>query len=152
MKQKRSTSPSQFLAGVKEAGSEFRPLVVKPYRRARAYLEARPRKTIIWMMVIALSNFGLWMYIAHKHPVKDFSIADMPFNKVKEKLVLDKSAVPFSLANYMAISKLKDSLNYLLSKKELSREDTLLFIRIAQQYERIDPAFFRRLHPKNKTP
>lgn len=51
------------------------------------------------------------------------------------------SGFVFSFKNFRDMEKIKDSLAYLLSKKQLSRDDRLLFIRLSEKLQEIDTGY-----------
>lgn len=51
------------------------------------------------------------------------------------------AAFTFSFKNFRDMEKIKDSLTYLLSKKQLSYDDTLLFIRLSEKLQQIDTGY-----------
>lgn len=122
------------------------------YERIKAFAQQRPKKTIAAMLLFATLNFLLMVYVVNSRPAtslipKNIESAIMKSNQRKS------SGAPFSISNYMKITKLKDSLDYLIKLPSLTKSDSLLFIRICDEYSKLDPAFSKQvkeaIHKKN---
>lgn len=57
-----------------------------------------------------------------------------------------KGGAEFSIGNFVRINKLKDSLDYLMQKPQLTASDSLLFIRVCEEYSKLDPDFFNQVN------
>ena len=58
--------------------------------------------------------------------------------------------IPFTWDNYSKMNSIKDTLEYLMNKQQLSKEDTLTFMRIADQIEKLDPDFIKKIKQQAK--
>lgn len=112
--------------------------------KVRVYAERHPRRTIAGMLLFALLNFGLMLYISNREPKKPFLPSILEGGKKTIPLqqgTEDAGGPAFSLGNYMQVARLKDSLDMLMAKKTLTHADTLMALRIFEAYSRLDPSF-----------
>lgn len=115
------------------------------YERIKILAEKSPKKTAILMLLFAFVNVVLMLYIVYTKP----PISLIPKNITKAISITNErenNTAAFSLSNYLKISKLKDSLDYLMKLPTLTKSDSLLFIRICDQYTKFDPTFFRQVN------
>lgn len=114
-------------------------------RRVRIIANRHPRRTVVVLLASVTINVGMVVYLSEKTRQQPFSYATISPMKVMgrdwDTVSLRAEEIPFTWKNYMEISSLKDSLEYLMRKTERNAEDTLLFIRIFEKYAGLDPAF-----------
>ena len=124
----------------------------RTYEQFRHFVQKRPKKVLLGMLLFATLNFGLMLYMINRDPPAPLVPPDIARNST-ERGTRPNIGAEFSISNYMKISKLKDSLDYLMKKKSLSGEDSLLFIRICNEYSKLDPDFSQQVNKHiNKTP
>jgi len=108
--------------------------------KLRVFSEQHPKWTIAGMLIFALLNFGLMVYINNREPAKPFLPSIL--EEGKKAIPLEQGSGPsFSIGNYMQVARLKDSLDMLMAKKTLTHADTLMALRIFEAYSRLDPSF-----------
>lgn len=105
--------------------------------KGSAIVMRKPKKAIIGMVAFATFNFALMVFLVNRKPAPSL----LPKNSKQQTETVNQQGVDFSISNYMKIKKLKDSLDYLIKKGTLTKEDSLLFLRIAGEYSRLDPQF-----------
>jgi hypothetical protein len=122
------------------------------YQSIKALAERNPKITVIAMLAFATINVVIMFYIVNTAP----PLPLIPKNI--GKAITDNNTgrsepVSFNFSNFMKISKLKDSMDYLMKQPHLSKKDSLLFIRICDEYAKLDPTFFKQvkeaIHKKN---
>ena len=98
----------------------------------------------------ATLNFGLLLLIARNTRQEAFSYSTLhPAGLLRQggsNAAATLPTIPFTIQNFLQIRAIKDSLALLIGKADRSREDTLLFMRILDQYAQLDTAFARELH------
>jgi hypothetical protein len=143
MKPKKSFRENEFLAKTAATMEELKPVYQKSYNTFKQVVEKKPYKTLGIMITISVINLSVLLFMSYRSSSVDLGFSKMNFSKIKSSTLSTPGPtnVPFTFENYFQIKKLKDSLDYLMSKKPLSKNDTLLFIRICQQYSKLDPQF-----------
>lgn len=146
MKQKKFFKENEFVAKTAATLEELKPVYQKSVNRIKSLAEKKPYRTLALMIAIAILNLMLLIFWSYRKAPVNFGFSKINFEKTKESIMSSsRSDIPFTLGNYMEVKSLKDSLDYLMSKKQLTREDTLLFIRICQQYSKLDPHFSSKI-------
>lgn len=113
--------------------------------RFKSFVQKRPKKVLAGMLLIATVNFALMVYIVSRKTTTSLIPAGT-INSGFQNLPANNGGAAFNISNYLKISKLKDSLDYLIKKPTLTKEDSLLFIRICEEYSKLDPAFFEQVN------
>ena len=147
MKQKRYFKDNEFVAKTAATLEELKPVYQKSYNSFKRFAEKKPYKTLGWMITVAVINLSVLIFMSYRKSPADSGFSKMNFTKLRSSALStpQPTGVPFTFENYFEMKKMKDSLDYLMSKKPLSRNDTLLFIRICQQYSKLDPHFKQKL-------
>ncbi len=146
MKQKKFFKENEFVAKTAATLEELKPVYQKSVIRIKNFAEKKPYRTLAFMIAIAIINLIFLIFFSYKKAPDNPGFSKINFEKTRKNLMSSPmSDIPFTLSNYMALRSLKDSLDYLMSKKPLTKEDTLLFIRICQQYSKLDPHFNSRI-------
>lgn len=147
MKQKKSFRDSEFVAKSAATLEELKPIYQRSYSSFKGFAERKPYRTLGCMIGIAIINLAVLIYMSYRRMPEDPGFSKITFSKLKSDALANRQAadVPFTFSNYMEMKKLKDSLDYLMSQKRLSKKDTLLFIRICQQYSKLDPYFKQKI-------
>lgn len=114
-------------------------------RRVRIVANRHPRRTVAVLLAGVAMNVSMVIYLSEKTRQQPFSYATISPMKVIgrdwDTVSLHAAKIPFTWKNYIEVSSLKDSLEYLMRKTQRNAEDTLLFIRIFEKYAHLDPAF-----------
>src|SRR4051794_3261840 len=135
MKQKKFFKENEFVAKTAATLEELKPVYQKSVIRIKNFAEKKPYRTLAFMIAIAIVNLLCLIFWSYEKTPANPGFSKINFEKAKKSIVSSPmSDMPFTLSNYMTVKSLKDSLDYLMAKKQLTREDTLLFIRICQQY------------------
>lgn len=146
MKQKKFFKENEFVAKTAATLEELKPVYQKSVNQVKKFAEKKPYRTLAFMIAIAIVNLTFLIFWSYKKTPDNPGFSKINFKKTKESVVASPiSDMPFTINNYMAVRSLKDSLDYLMAKKQLTREDTLLFVRICQQYSKLDPHFSSKI-------
>jgi len=116
------------------------------FDRIKEWMNLHPRKTVIALMVILFVNFlGVLIYTVLTYEKVDTieqQTAREDHND-RDNIGLIEQEMPrgntLMFDEFRKVSKLKDSLEMLMEKGITTREDTLLFLRIVEQYRKVDP-------------
>lgn len=140
--------------GVAYTADKVAPSYNRLYNKVKAFTKKHPKQTVIGMLVLATLNILVMLYVVHSKPPSTLMPKD--FKGISNISQPNNSQADFSIPNYLKISKLKDSLDYLMKKSTLTKGDSLLFMRICDEYSKLDPAFFKQVNQaltkKNKNP
>ena len=147
MKLKNFIKNSALKQSVSESLKKIAPLYLQYYARFKNRMQRRPKKTMLILLSIATANFAILLFIVNHSKKPTIGLA---YQKTKMALFTSSPGVDFSISNYMKLKDLKDSLELVMHKQTMTREDTLLFIRIYEQYEKIDPDFSKQLNKYTK--
>lgn len=101
-----------------------------------------PKLTIAMMLLFATVNFLIMLYVVNSRPAKSLIPKDIIKNISRTE---QRQSAPYTIANYMKVSELKDSLDYLMRLPKLTKTDSLLFIKICDEYAKLDPSFSQSL-------
>lgn len=143
MKQKKSFRDNEFVAKMAATLEELKPVYQKSYNTFKQFAEKKPYKTLGIMITFSVINLSVLILMSYRRLPVNSGFSKVNFTKLKSSALStpEPTDVPFTFENYFEMRKLKDSLDYLMSKKPLLKKDTLLFIRICQQYSKLDPHF-----------
>jgi hypothetical protein len=144
MKQKEYSDKSRLQKGVEEIYNDLYPLYKRSIRTAKRFLLSNPKKTATTMFVILLLNTALLFIIIYRKndsaPRGSYAGVIKSF-KNKNLILYPKGKDDnIGLGSLLEIKNIRDSLEYLMQKKEQSKEDTLCFIRLYKRYSLIDPS------------
>lgn len=120
---------------------DFAPIVKRTCNPVVRAMKHTPKTTFIVMMCILCVNMAaILIFSNHFTRKKKDTIWSFSIPKVNSS---DAGNVSFSFSfkNFRNMEKLKDSLTYLLNKKQLSHGDTLLFIRLSEKLQQIDTGY-----------
>lgn len=120
------------------------PLYNRLYERIKYSAEKSPKKTIVGMLLFATLNFLLMIYIVNSRPATSLIPKNIESTVLKSNQ-RRTSGADFSISNYVKITRLKDSLDYLMKLPALTKSDSLLFIRICDEYTKLDPTFSKQV-------
>jgi hypothetical protein len=144
MHPKESSKKVETVNGSRAIAEKTAPFFSKYYERFKAIVQKRPKLTLVFMLLFASLNFVLMVYLVNRKPAP--TLLPKGLNANPFSIPGKNNGASFSIPNYLKISKLKDSLNYIMKKPQLSKKDSLLFIRICEEYSKLDPAFFQEVN------
>jgi hypothetical protein len=130
--------------GAVYAAEKVAPVYSRYNEKIKALAQKNPKRTITAMVVFATLNFLLMVYLVNSRPATALIPKDIG-KTITESNQRKSQAAAFSIPNYIKISKLKDSLDYLIRLPALTKNDSLLFIRICEEYTKLDPTFFKQV-------
>lgn len=126
-----------------ESAKTIAPIYYKYYMGFKNRMQKRPRKTLVILLFIATVNFLILLFVVNHSKKPTIGLA---YQKTKMVLFNNGTDINFSIPNYFKMKDLKDSLELVMHKQKMTKDDTLLLIRIYQQYATIDPDFFKQLN------
>lgn len=147
MKQKRSFKDNEFVAKMATTLEELQPVYQRSFNSFRRFVEKKPYRSLVWMIAVAVANLLVLIFMSYKKTPVEPCFSKINFTKLKSDALpaSQTTGVAFTFENFFEMKRMKDSLDYLLSKKPLSKNDTLLFIRICQKYSKLDPHFKQKI-------
>jgi hypothetical protein len=128
---------------IDEVKQEIKPVFNNRYSKFKSAASRYPQRTLGIMFAIVGLNFLLFLYMNRKAG-SAYSVKDFYSGKVVKEVFPDKrepTRVPFTIANFIQMKSIKDSLEYYLGVEHKTREDTLLLLRLFKKYEAIDTSF-----------
>src|SRR5699024_1661426 len=142
-RQRKKELRAQKRAMAKESLREdFRPImnnvnnkIGAPIRNAA---KRHPKKTLAFMIIVIVANMAILYFYQD-----DFTFSggagqsDLSLPEFHSNFKM-KNDFHFSLGEIMEVSKIKGSLGYLMNKKQLTKKDSLLFIRLSEKMSKID--------------
>jgi hypothetical protein len=141
-----SANKKSFIQELKE---DLGPAYQRKAGKFKSYVKANPRRVLIYMFAVLIVNTGILFFFTRQYKASSFHYANLRLRHdgVTSNEVPD---IPFTWSNYTTLTAIKDTLEYLMNKPQLSKQDTLTFIRIATAIEKLDPDFVQRLKQQAK--
>jgi len=122
-----------------ELKNDFNPILEKVTVPVKTYAKSNPKKTLLLMISIVIANIILLFFFTDAFKTKEGS----GLNRLKfpdQKHSVNNGAVPdigVSFENIRKVKAMKDTLAYLLSIKRMTFQDTLTFVRIMDEFQKI---------------
>lgn len=135
--QEESSYEQEHIEGMQ--GNAFK----KKANKIAKYFENHPKAILLYMAGILVISFAISLFLSSYNK----NVSKVPgYNDMKEYMTNDMvqpSGAQYSLQNYQIMTKLKDTLEYLMAKGDrLTKDDTLIFLRVVDQFHKIDPTMF----------
>ena len=122
-----------------ELKNDFNPILEKVTVPVKTYAKSNPKKTLLLMISIVIANIILLFFFTDAFKTKEGS----GLNRLKfpdQKHSVNNGTVPdivVSFENIRKVKAMKDTLAYLLSLKRMTFQDTLTFVRIMDEFQKI---------------
>lgn len=136
---------AQHNSAIKESlKKDLGPIVNKIRLPVAGAAKKHPKRTFAIMIAIIIANMALLFFFTddlnfeNNHKGFDFNFSEI-IPKFKDPL--PQNQVDFSWKNFWTVKKIKDSMEYIMNKKHLSRQDTLLFIRLSERFSKVDNGY-----------
>lgn len=135
---------------IQELKEDLGPAYEKKAERFKGYIKANPRQILIFMFSFVIVNIGVLFFFTRQYNASSFHYTDLKLKHDGAAKVEEAPEIPFTWDNYSKMTSIKDTLEYLMNKRQLSKEDTLTFMRIADQIEKLDPDFIKKIKQQAK--
>jgi hypothetical protein len=142
-----SVNKKSFIQELKE---DLGPAYERKAEKFKGYVKANPRRVLTGMFTFVIINIGVLFFFTRQYKASSFHYTDLKLKHDGSAKVDAAPEIPFTWDNYSKMSAIKDTLEYLMNKQRLSREDTLTFMRIADQIEKLDPDFVKKIKQQPK--
>lgn len=135
---------------IQELKEDLGPAYEKKAERLKSYVKANPKRVLIFMFSFVIVNIGVLLFFTRQYKAANFHYTDLKLKHEGAAKVEEAPEIPFTWDNYSKMTSIKDTLEYLMNKRQLSKEDTLTFMRIADQIEKLDPDFIKKIKQQAK--
>lgn len=135
---------------IQELKQDLGPAYEKKAEKFKGYVKANPRRVLIGMFSFVIVNIGVLFFFTRQYKARSFHYTDLKLKHDGSAKVDEAPDIPFTWDNYSKMSSIKDTMEYLMSKQQLTIEDTLTFMRIADQIEKLDPDFVKKIKQQPK--
>jgi len=135
---------------IQELKEDLGPAYEQKSEKFKRYVKANPRRALIFMFSLVIINIGVLFFFTRQYKANSFHYADLKLKHDGTAKADEAPDIPFTWDNYSKMNSIKDTLEYLMTKKQLSREDTLTFVRIASAIEKLDPDFVKKIKQQPK--
>lgn len=122
---------------IQELKNDFKPILEKVTIPVTTYAKRNPKKTFSLMITIVIANILVLFFFTNAFKTKEVN------NRTRfpdTKSVRNKGALPdieVSFENIRKVKAMKDTLNYLMSLQQMSYQDTLTFVRVMDEFQKI---------------
>lgn len=149
--QKRAMRKAHNAAIRNSIEKDFGPIVKKISAPVEGAAKKHPKRTFVIMMVIIIINivllFSFTDDLNFNNNETDFKLSEV-IPKFNDTPLPQNKGGEFSLGNFLEILKIRDSIKYLMVKRHLSGQDSLLFIRLSERMAQIDKGYHPIYNPK----
>jgi hypothetical protein len=139
MKLKNFFNSERKNAIVRELKNDFKPIVEKVTIPVTTYAKENPRRTFALMIIIVIINMIVLFFFTNAFKTKKgMELTDFKFQDLKYGV--NKGGAPditVSFENIKKVRAMKDSLAYLMSLQHMTFQDTLLFVRVMDEFQKI---------------
>jgi hypothetical protein len=135
---------------IQELKEDLGPVYEKKAERFKGYVKANPKRVLIFMFSFVIINISVLFFFTRQYKASSFHYTDLKLKHDGAAKVDEAPDIPFTWDNYSKMNSIKDTLEYLMNKQQLSKEDTLTFMRIADQIEKLDPDFIKKIKQQPK--
>jgi hypothetical protein len=155
MNRKKSSDTEKSESGnkksfIQELKEDLGPVYERKAEKFKGYVKANPRRVLTGMFAFVIINIGILFFFTGQYKASSFHYTDLKLKHDGSAKVDEAPDIPFTWDNYSKMSAIKDTLEYLMNKPQLSRADTLTFMRIADQIEKLDPDFVNKIKQQPK--
>ena len=122
---------------VSELKKDFKPILEKLSVPVTTFAKSNPKKTLLMMITIVIFNISILFFFTDAFKTKEaISGSKFPeFKYGKNNEVVPNIKVSFE--NIRKVKAMKDTLNYLMALKQMSYQDTLTFVRVMDEFQKI---------------
>ena len=122
-----------------EIKNDFKPILEKVSVPVTTFAKNNPKKTFFIMVTIVVINILFLFFFTHAFETKKgIEITDLKLERFKYGSNNGATPdIPFSFENIRKVKAMKDTLAYLLSLKQMTFQDTLTFLRVMDEFQKI---------------
>lgn len=124
---------------VAELKNDFKPILDKVTIPVTTYAKSNPKRTLFFMIAIVVANILLLYFFTDSFKTsQSTSINDFQFKpSTSQEGKPDVPKIDMSISNIIKVRALKDTLSYLMDLKQMTFKDTLTFIRVTEEFQKI---------------
>ena len=122
---------------IQEIKNDFMPILEKVTIPVTTYAKRNPKKTFFLMISIVVANILILFFFTDAFKTKE-AINGSKFSEFTS--VRKNGSIPdieISFENIGKVKAMKDTLNYLMSLRQMSYHDTLTFVRVMDEFHKI---------------
>ena len=138
MKLKNFLNNGRIGALVRELKDDFMPIMKKVTVPVTNFAKRNPRLTFTLMILVVIINIIMLFHYTNAFVTREtVGLKDMPFQNQKYG---GKGAAPditVSFDNIRKVRLIRDSLGYLMSLPHMTYQDTLTFVRVMDEFQKI---------------
>ena len=139
MKLKNFFNSQRKNAVVQELKNDFMPILEKVTVPVTTYAKENPRRTFAIMIMIVIINMIILFFFTDAFKIKKGTgIIDLKFQNFKHgdtKVATPEITVSFE--NIKKVRLMRDSLAWLMSLRHMTFQDTLTFVRVMDEFQKI---------------
>jgi hypothetical protein len=137
MKQRKFFNSDRRNEMVSELKKDFKPILEKLSVPVTTYAKRNPKKTLFLMISIVIANIIFLFFFTDAFKTKQESngLKFPDFKYSRKNKVLPNISVSFE--NIKKVKAMKDTLNDLMALKQMSYQDTLTFVRVMDEFQKI---------------
>ena len=137
MKQRKFFNNDRRNEVVSELKKDFKPILEKLSVPVTTFAKSNPKKTLLLMILIVIANILILFFFTDAFKTKEaINGSRFPeFKHGKNNEVVPNIKVSFE--NIRKVKAMRDTLNYLMALKQMSYQDTLTFVRVMDEFQKI---------------
>ena len=139
MKQRKFFNNDRRNEVVSELKKDFKPILEKLSVPVTTFAKSNPKKTLFLMIAIVIANIFILFFFTDAFKTKEVvGLNGLKFRDLKHSV--NNGAIPdieVSFENIRKVKAMKDTLNYLMALKQMSFQDTLTFVRVMDEFQKI---------------
>ena len=139
MKQRKYFNNDRRNEVVSELKKDFKPILEKLTVPVTTFAKSNPKKTLLLMIAIVIINIIILFFFTDAFKTKESAgLNGLKFPNLKHSV--NNGAIPdieVSFENIRKVKAMKDTLNYLMALKQMSYRDTLTFVRVMDEFQKI---------------
>ena len=139
MKQRKYFNNDRRNEIVSELKKDFKPILEKLTVPVTTFAKSNPKKTLLLMIAIVIINIIILFFFTDAFKTKESAgLNGLKFPNLKHSV--NNGAIPdieVSFENIRKVKAMKDTLNYLMALKQMSFQDTLTFVRVMDEFQKI---------------
>ena len=139
MKQRKFFNNDRRNEVVSELKKDFKPILEKLSVPVTTFAKSNPKKTLLLMILIVIANIIILFFFTDAFKTKESAgLNRLKFPNLKHSV--NNGSIPdikVSFENIKKVKAMKDTLNYLMALKQMSYQDTLTFVRVMDEFQKI---------------
>lgn len=114
--------------------------------RFKSLMQHYPRLSVAIMFSAVIINYAVLLrYSSFQSVPYSLKSIDTPLVESRREEEGTDMGIPFSFENYRIMKSIQDTLSWLASRKERTKADTIILLRLITKMERLDPLFFDKI-------